>query len=290
MCPCVLWRVVIVASFLLGKFKAAIEVYNEANRAQGDDRDVFFNLGLCYRQLQLYEKSISSFKHANDISRNEETFQQIGRTYALQEDYKNAVATYLEALQFSNDNEELLSAMGLLYLRLGEPGKAFNYLERALARNPSNPKVILAAGSIIQDRNDMDKALLKYRVAALKTPNSAQLWNNIGMCFFGKQRHVAAIACLKKALYLDSFEWIISYNLGLVYLNTRQYASAFHFLSASINLKPDFPSSFMYLAIVLSRLNDFDNACNSYEKAIAMEEVRVNFSSFFLLCACCCNF
>jgi len=35
-----------------------------------------------------------------------------------------------------------------------------------------------------------------------------------GMCFFGKQRYVAAIACLKRALYLDPFEWIISYNLG----------------------------------------------------------------------------
>ena len=93
------------------------------------------------------------------------------------------------------------------------------------------------------------------------------------MCFFGKKKHVAAIACLKKALYLDSFEWIISYNLGLVYLNTRQYASAFHFLSASINLKPDFASSYMYLAIILSRLDDFENACNAYEKAIEMEQV-----------------
>ena len=33
----------------------------------------------------------------------------------------------------------------------------------------------------------MDVALVKYRVAAVQTPNSAQLWNNIGMCFFGKQ-------------------------------------------------------------------------------------------------------
>ena len=39
----------------------------------------------------------------------------------------------------------------------------------------------------------MDVALVKYRVAAVQTPNSAQLWNNIGMCFFGKQRFVAAI-------------------------------------------------------------------------------------------------
>lgn len=126
------------------------------------------------------------------------------------------------------------------------------------------------------------------------------------MCFFGKQRYVAAIACLKRALYLDPFEWIISYNLGqqsarptapqagsamllltgarfpvccalsllvsgLVHLNTEQYASAFHYLSASINLKPDFPSSYMYLGITLSRLDDFENACSAYEKAIRME-------------------
>ena len=36
------------------------------------------------------------------------------------------------------------------------------------------------------------EALVKYRVAAVQTPNSAQLWNNIGMCFFGKQRCVAS--------------------------------------------------------------------------------------------------
>merc|ERR1712217_939416 len=76
-------------------------------------------------------------------------------------------------------------------------------------------------------------------------------------------------------------EWIISYNLGLVHLNTGQYASAFHHFSASINLKPDFPSSYMYLAITLSRLDDFANACSAYEKAIDMESdhmFHLNFS------------
>jgi Bardet-Biedl syndrome 4 protein len=53
------------------------------------------------------------------------------------------------------------------------------------------PKTILAAGSIIQDHSEVDVALMKYRIAAVATPNSAQLWNNVGMCFFGKQKFVA---------------------------------------------------------------------------------------------------
>lgn len=119
---------------------------------------------------------------------------------------------------------------------------------------------------------------------ATQTPNSAQLWNNIGMCFFGKNppKYVAAVACLKRALYLDPFEWLISYNIGLVHLNKQQYASAFHFFSASINLNPNFAATYMYLAITLARLDDFDNSCAAYQKSIDINEsdstTRLNYA------------
>ena len=53
-------------------------------------------------------------------------------------------------------------------------------------------------------------------------PESPQLWNNIGMCFFGKKKHVAAVSCLKRAGYLAPFDWKILYNLGLVHLTMQQ--------------------------------------------------------------------
>ena len=37
----------------------------------------------------------------------------------------------------------------------------------------------------------------------------------------------------------------------------------------SINLKPDFASSYMYLGITLARLEDVDNACSAYDKVRA---------------------
>ena len=154
---------------------------------------------------------------------------------------------------------------------MGESYRAFDYLGNSLTHDPKDPKTILAAGSIIQDHDDVDVALIKYRVSATQTPDSPQLWNNVGMCFFGKRRYIASIACLKRALYLDPFEWIVSYNLGLVHLCTGQHASAFHFFSACVNLKPDFASCYMYLAVTLARLDDFDNACAAYAKAIELE-------------------
>ncbi len=92
------------------------------------------------------------------------------------------------------------------------------------------------------------KEILACRNAAGEMPESPQLWNNIGMCFFSKKKHVAAVSCLKRASYLAPFDWKILYNLGLVHLSMQQYASAFHFLSASINLRPNRGQTFMLLA------------------------------------------
>ncbi len=84
-------------------------------------------------------------------------------------------------------------------------------------------------------------------------------------------RYIASIAYLKRALYIDPFDWIINYNLGLVHLSTGQYASAFHFMSSSINLKPEYPSSYMYLAVILSKLEDVENARAAYNKALSLK-------------------
>jgi Bardet-Biedl syndrome 4 protein len=91
---------------------------------------------------------------------------------------------------------------------------------------------------MIQIHNDFDVALNKYRIAADTAPESGRLWNNIGMCFFGKKKYVAAISCLKRGNYLSPFEWKILYNLGLVHLAMQQYASAFRYLNAAINFRP----------------------------------------------------
>ena len=68
---------------------------------------------------------------------------------------------------------------------------AFQSFAQALSIDPRNSKAILAVGSIIQERGDYDSALMKYKIAANSNPNSAHLWNNIGMCFFGKQKYIA---------------------------------------------------------------------------------------------------
>nr|XP_054096448.1 Bardet-Biedl syndrome 4 protein isoform X6 [Callithrix jacchus] len=173
---------------------------------------------------------------------------------------------------FSPENTELLTTLGLLYLQLGIYQKAFEHLGNALTYDPTNYKAILAAGSMMQTHGDFDVALTKYRVVAYAVPESPPLWNNIGMCFFGKKKYVAAISCLKRANYLAPFDWKILYNLGLVHLTMQQYASAFHFLSAAINFQPKMGELYMLLAVALTNLEDIENAKRAYAEAVHLDK------------------
>lgn len=102
--------------------------------------------------------------------------------------------------RWNPEDPDLLTTLGLLHLQLGEPQQAFEALGGALTFDPNHGMAILAAGSMMQEHADFDVALSKYRVAAASIPESPQLWNNIGMCNFGKKKFVAVSV---KLIYVD---------------------------------------------------------------------------------------
>lgn len=139
-------------------------MYDEAQRIGIDDWEIYHNKGLCYMYLKIYSETcrkgkpqknaIDCFRTANQIQRHDATFMQLGKVYTLlagdatsqsdqAEHYKMAIEVYLEALEFSPENPEILTTVGLLYLRLGENYRAFDFLGNALTHDPKNPKTIL---------------------------------------------------------------------------------------------------------------------------------------------------
>ncbi len=68
--------------YLLGKHKAAIDVYCEAQRIGVHDWEVWHNMGLCYMYLKQYDKSIECFNNANELQRHDVTYMQLGKVCA----------------------------------------------------------------------------------------------------------------------------------------------------------------------------------------------------------------
>ena len=181
---------------LMGKHARAIEVFQEARQmlTSSEDRDIWHNIGLCHLATEKYTVAIECFERANAIRAMDETYSRIGEAYRSLSDKDSEIETYMEALDVSPSNPKLLTELGLTYLRNNQMTSV--WYGNGLHDVPTS--VLLLHGIVLQDHEDVDVALSKYR-KALDGSNSSQLWNNIGMCYYTKHRFVAAIVCLKRS-------------------------------------------------------------------------------------------
>jgi hypothetical protein len=79
----------------------------------------------------------------------------------------------MEALELCPENPELLTTVGLLYLKLGNNTKAFEYLGNSLTYDPRSAKTILAAGSIIQASRGVPLVAVAMRLHIVLRRDSA---------------------------------------------------------------------------------------------------------------------
>ncbi|XP_025025289.1 Bardet-Biedl syndrome 4 protein isoform X4 [Python bivittatus] len=128
--------------FLLGKHKAAVEVYSDAAQHNQKDWEIFHNLGVCYMQLKYFNKAKDQLNNALQLNRHDLTYIMLGKIYLMEGDRDKAIEVYKKAVEFSPENTELLTTLGLLYLELEIYQKAFEYLGNALTYDPCNYKAI----------------------------------------------------------------------------------------------------------------------------------------------------
>lgn len=167
----------------------------------------------------------------------------------------------------SPGNIELFTDLGIMYLKINEVDRAYDKLQEAVAVNPRHTNSLLALGAITQTKNESEAALNVYKNIANLQDEGFELWNNIGMCFYRKNKliavishcsflpnlffivlHPQAISCLKKALWLSPLNFNVLYNLGVVLMTAQQFASAFQCFVSAVSVKTESAESFMMLA------------------------------------------
>ncbi|XP_014288528.1 Bardet-Biedl syndrome 4 protein [Halyomorpha halys] len=274
---------------LLGQQVQAVEAFEEAEAlSKSPDWNIYHNLGKCYASLGQRGKGREYLRKAVQLGKTEQSYLALAELHVAENDINSALEIYDIALRLFPSSSELACTQGLLLMKVGDYQKAFNKLGLAIAISPLNSKSIIGIASIFQDNNEFDVALSKFKIVGQLLPESVTLWNNMGLCFFGKGKYVAAISCLKRANYLDPLDWQTLYNLGLVHIYAKQYASAFHFLSSAVKLENKYAPSLMLIGVSLEKLGDSENALKCYEQGLKIDpdhiQLRINYISS--LCSC----
>ncbi|KAG7203012.1 hypothetical protein KM043_010140 [Ampulex compressa] len=269
--------------FIMGSNKRAVEAYLEAEKISIlPDWEIYYNLGESCARLNQLQDAKRYLKRSIELTKNAMPYLALAKVYLAEDQVTEARDTYKAVLSYNSENIDATTELGLLYLRQGDVQRAFQSFGTVLAHSPNCAKAILPMAYVMQNHREYDVALSKYKLAAQSIPESPALWNNVGMCFFGKQKFVAAISCLKRAHYLNPLAFLPACNLGIVFLTTGQPASAAIYLCAALSADPKNPMPYLLLGLALKRLDDLEGAEKALTKAYTLSPqdplVLINFA------------
>ena len=274
--------------FLLGKYSDSADIYNNVLHKKKDDWDCYYHIGLIYINVKNYKKAEEFMNRALSLNKCKEVLVAYGKIILKKKENNYldmAIEKFEDALQLSPKDTNLKTTLGNLFLKKKDQETALKYFDECVNLEKKYSKSLIGLDYIYQNQGEYDESFQALTIGYATNPNSAYIWNNLGIWFLAKDKKIFSSTCLKRALYLAPFEWIISFNLGLAYLKNEQYVTAFVHMNTAANMNKNNYLILLYLAIICGELNNDGNAKNCFEKSLAIKEdpiVLFNYVVFLL--------
>lgn len=163
-----------------------------------DVKEYFRRSIMCGKQIQTYKTLANIYRKEKDYTKAIEILEGSLRYFCF-------VLSSFEVLMFNigflinsvaPGNVDILTDLGIMYLKINEVDRAYEKLQEALASETKHTNCILAVGAIQQTRNDIDLALNTYKNMPNIQNEGFEIWSNIGLCFYRKNKLIAVILFL----------------------------------------------------------------------------------------------
>lgn len=213
----------------------------------------WYNLGISYSGLELYEKAIDALSYALAIKDDfEPAIRETAECYYDLDQFERALEFFLQSASFvSFPDEELYHNIGYTHYHLKNYKKSLFYLNKSLKINPQYDNAYFAIGEVHKAQGQYKDALTFYYKAIKLDEDNSQ--------------------------YLEAYA-MLSYELG-------NYQTAIEFLVRALEANPQDSSLWMVLAKCYYELDYFSEAFDVLKKGIELlgEEVELIYASTLVL-------
>lgn len=148
------------------------------------DTLVIFNAGLAAYNAELFEEAIAHFRTCTQ-SGTEDTkpYIFISDSYLKMKDTLKAEAALLEGYKAYPDTLDIILQATQFYLDANKNDKAFEFVHKAMEKDPENYVLYLVEGSLFMKMEDYPKAIESLKVSLSKKPDQFESNYNIGLCY-----------------------------------------------------------------------------------------------------------
>ena len=183
-------------------------------------------------------------------------FRKIGGRAQVASDGKTvSIQWYPDALS----GRDAIVDYSIELLRQGDYGNAEPLLRTILSRYPEDSKVLMNYGMMLSDVGRLDEAVEHLSHASRVTPDSADVWNALGVAYQRRGDRDSAKAALKRSEDIEPDNPYMLRNLGaLLADDSPEHALAY--LEKAVELLPDDQQAGYGYALCLHQLGRFDEA------------------------------
>jgi tetratricopeptide (TPR) repeat protein len=290
------------------KFKEAAEALEKAVALNVASKEVQFDLGRAYEELQEFDKAVVAFEKfialAPAITWN--AYLRLGVCRTKLGQFDAAIAAFLEAQKAQPKDIKVNFSLAEAYEKTGQLEKAEAVYNILAEINPAEAKTyhrqsfriydvagkyeraITPAKKVIdlEPKNETnhyylgltyfklqkyDEAIAAFQHALAVKPDFPHAWFQIGSAYFSQKKFKEAAAAYKKYAEFspdDPSGWL---SIGVCYMQLKDHESALEPLKKCVELKPDNAVAWYNLAIVYINLKDNYSAKEIYNKLVALD-------------------
>ncbi len=168
----------------LKSFDDNVKVSQSDNYAGRVDTIVIFNAGLAAYNAQMYEKAIDYFR---TCTKSETEYAKpyifISDCYLKMKDTVKAEAALLEGYNAYPDTLDIIKQATQFYIDTDNSNKAFEFVNKAIEKEPDNYILYLVEGSLYTKVGDNATAIQKFAKSLELNPTQFESAYNTGLCY-----------------------------------------------------------------------------------------------------------
>jgi tetratricopeptide (TPR) repeat protein len=254
-----------------GEKEAGIARYRQAVQAKLDSSALHYNLAAALADENKIDEAIGSY---NAALRKDPLFFParcgLGAALLRQGKIAEAKTEYQEVLRRDARNTEALIGLGAAFAAETNQEAAFEWFEKALAINPSDPQAHFEIGNVLLDAGRTDEADAQYSWAARARQDLPTLLIQQAQACAARGDRRGAIARAQAAARLAPGQPAILQFAAAQLMQAGQIPEALKHLREIVRLQPDAPAHYN-LAIALTLKGDREASLEHYREAVRQQ-------------------
>jgi tetratricopeptide (TPR) repeat protein len=219
--------------------------------------------GLSYALVDNYANALGLIEESVRLQpNNPEALSQLGHVYSKMNQYDKAVDAYTKSLNLDPDNYQTSYGLGIAYVRLRKFQEAIVPLQQCTQTNPEFPDGFYSLGLAYQSLNQLENAAQAFEEFVKINPGPA--WtglNQLGSIYMKLEQYDKAIAAFEEVVNTNSQDLKANYSLAYAYDMSNQYDKAAPLYRKLIELNPKDAKSYKNMLFRLyDKAGDYANA------------------------------